>query len=225
MDQEADKRVKQGWPTWVRELVRKTLHIGVIVLALPLHWLNWWYSLGFALVAFIWNALGMPRYFKFTFREDELKAGYSVGMLSYPIVVMILAVIFPLPIAASQWAALSIGDGFATLFGEAFGTKKLPWNKDKSYAGSLAFVVFATFGSTFFFFFTIDNVQGSSFLWQGHALLVHLTTFHLGEMFLICFLSSVAGAAFESLPYQPIDDNVSAPLFGAITKLLLCYLL
>ncbi len=127
--------------------------------------------------------------------------------------------------AASQWAALSIGDGFATLFGEAFGTKKLPWNKDKSYAGTLAFIFFATFGSTFFFFFTIGNVAGSSFLWQGAAMLQHLTTFGPAEMFLICFVSSVAGALFESLPYQPIDDNVSAPLFGAITKLLLCYLL
>lgn len=215
----------QGWPTWARELIRKTLHIGVIVLALPLHWLSWWYGIGFAVAAFIWNALGMPRFFRFTFREDEIKAGYSVGMLSYPVVVLIMVVIFPLPIAASQWAALSIGDGFATLFGEAFGTKKLPWNKDKSYAGTLAFIFFATFGSTFFFFFTIGNVAGSSFLWQGAAMLQHLTTFGPAEMFLICFVSSVAGAIFESLPYQPIDDNVSAPLFGAITKLLLCYLL
>ena len=225
MDQEADKRVMQGLPTWARELVRKTLHIGVIVLALPLHWLSWWYGIAFAVAAFIWNALGMPRYFRFTFREDEIKAGYSVGMLSYPIVVLILVVIFPLPIAASQWAALSIGDGFATLFGEAFGTKKLPWNKDKSYAGTFAFIFFASIGSTFFFWFVLSNVEASSFLWQGRAMLQHLTTFSTAEMFLICFVSSVAGAIFESLPYQPIDDNVSAPLFGAITKLLLCYLL
>jgi len=225
MDQEAEERLIQGLPTWARELVRKTLHIGVIVLALPLHWMSWWYGIGFAVAAFLWNALGMPRYFRFTFREDEIKAGYSVGMLSYPIVVLILVVIFPLPIAASQWAALSIGDGFATLFGKAFGKKKLPWHKEKSYAGTLAFIFFATLGSTFFFFFTIDNIAGSSFLWQGRAMLEHLTTFSIPEMFLICLLSSVAGALFESSPYQPIDDNVSAPLFGAITKLLLCYLL
>jgi len=225
MDQEAEETIMQGLPTWVRELTRKTLHIGVIVLALPLRWLSWWYGLGFALVAFLWNSLGMPRYFRFTFREDELHAGYSVGMLSYPIVVLVLTVVFPLPIAASQWAALSIGDGFATLFGEALGKKKLPWNKEKSYAGTLAFIFFATFGSTFFFFFTIPNVAASSFLWQGSAMLQHLTAFSLAEMFLICFISSVAGALFESSPWQPIDDNVSAPLFGAITKLLLCYLL
>lgn len=225
MELKAEERVMEGLPTWARELVRKTLHIGVLVLALPLRWLGWWYGAAFAAAAFAWNSLGMPRYFRFTFREDELRAGYSVGMLSYPIVVLVLTFVFPLPIAASQWAALSIGDGFATLFGQAWGTKKLPWNKEKSYAGTLAFICFATLGSTFFFFFTIPNVAASSFLWHGTAMLQHLTTFSIPEMFLICFLSSVAGALFESSPWQPIDDNVSAPLFGAITKLLLCYLL
>lgn len=215
----------QGLPTWARELVRKTLHIGVIVLALPLRWWGWWYGLVFAGVAFLWNALGMPRYFRFTFREEELRAGYSVGMLSYPIVVLVLAVAFPLPIAASQWAALSVGDGFATLFGEALGSKKLPWNKEKSYAGTLAFIFFATLGSTFFFFFTLPNAEASSWLWQGSPLLLHLGSFSFAEMVLICFISSVAGALFESSPWQPIDDNVSAPLIGALTKLLLCYFL
>lgn len=225
MNHKAEETLMQELPLWMRELIRKTLHIGVVVLALPLRWLGWWYGIVFAALALVWNALGMPRYFRFTFREEELRAGYSIGMLSYPIVVLLLVVLFPLPIAASQWAALSIGDGFATLFGEAFGRQKLPWNKNKSWAGTLAFIGCATLGSTFFFFFTLPNAAASSWLWQASPLLQHLATFSLQEMFLICFLSSIAGALFESSPWQPIDDNVSAPLFGAITKLLLCYLL
>ncbi len=36
---------------------------------------------------------------------------------------------------------LCVGDGFANLFGRRFGTVKLPYNKRKSWAGSIAFMV------------------------------------------------------------------------------------
>jgi dolichol kinase len=213
-----------GLPFWARETIRKLLHIGVVVLALPLRWLGWKYGLLFAATAMVWNSFGMPRFFHFTFREEEVKTGYSRGMLSYPVIVFILMMLFPLPIAVSQWATLSFGDGFATLAGRFFGHRPLPWNKDKTYLGMLAFIVMGTIGASFFFWFTLPNALGSSFLWEGHHLLITIRDLSPWQIFLVCFGSTAAAAFFESLPIPYIDDNVAAPLAGAVTKLLLCYI-
>ncbi|MFO8056761.1 MAG: hypothetical protein R6V10_05650 [bacterium] len=212
-------------PYWARELIRKALHIGVVVLALPLRWFGWWYGIAFAAVSFVWNAVGMPRYFKFTFRDDEKQTGYSRGMLSYPITVLVLIIFFPLPIAASQWATLSFGDGFATLIGKFFGKTPLRWNKDKTYEGMSAFLVMGTLGSFFFFVFTLGNAEGSSFLWQSSWVLLHIQSLSIPMIAFICFASTMVAAIFESLPFYFIDDNIIAPVAGALAKLGLCFLL
>ena len=212
-------------PYWARELIRKMLHIGVVLFALPLRWLGYWYALVFSVAALIWNGYGMPRLFRFTFREEENKAGYSTGMLSYPLTVFFLAVFFPLPIAVSQWATLSFGDGFATLFGKFFGTHPLPWNKEKTVEGISAFLVMGTLGALFFFWFTMQNVSGSSFLWQGSGVLTLIAGMDFWEVVVLCVISTAFAAFFESLPIPHVDDNVAAPLAGALTKLFLCYIL
>ncbi len=211
-------------PFWLREFIRKSLHIGVVVLALPLRWLSWRYGLLFSGVALIWNAYGMPRFFRFTFREEEEKAGYSLGMLSYPVSVFALMFIFPLPIAVSQWATLSFGDGFATLVGRFYGSHKLPWNKEKTAEGFLGFLVMGSLASMFFFWFTLPNAAGSSFLWEGAWVLGHMTGLSLYQIAVVCLISTAAAGFFETLPIPYIDDNVAAPLAGATAKLLLCYL-
>jgi len=212
-------------PFWAREVIRKSLHIGVIVLALPIRWWGWWYGLVFAGASMIWNSFGMPRFFRFTFRDDEETAGYSRGMLSYPVTVFLLVILFPLPVAASQWATLSIGDGFATLVGRFFGKRALPWNREKTWEGVAGFFVMATLGALFFFWWSLPNTLCSSFLWQGSSLLAHIEAMSFFQMFIICAVSTAVAAFFESLPIPYIDDNVAAPLAGALTKLGLCYLL
>jgi dolichol kinase len=219
------RSVADGLPFWARELVRKSLHIGVVVLALPLHWWGWWYGIIFAAAAGVWNGYGMPRFFRFTFREDEERAGYSRGMLSYPAIVLILIIFFPLPIAASQWATLSFGDGFATLVGRFMGKRPLPWNREKTVAGTTAFFIMGTIGATFFFWFTLPNVMASSPLWHGAMVLASIRSMAFLKVILICALSTVAAAVFETIPFAHIDDNVAAPLAGALTKLCLCFLL
>jgi len=211
-------------PFWFREIVRKSLHIGVVALALPLRWLDWAYGLGFAVLAMVWNSFGMPRFFRFTFRDEEEEKGYSRGMLSYPVIVFILMILFPLPIAVSQWATLSFGDGFATLFGRFFGKRPLPWNRDKTYVGMASFLVMGSIGAIFFFWFTLGNAAGSSFLWQGSDLLTHIADLSGAQIFLVCVVSTAFAAFFESLPIPHVDDNVAAPLAGAAAKLALCYL-
>ena len=211
-------------PFWAREVVRKSLHIGVVILALPIRWTGWWYGLVFAAAAMAWNGYGMPRYFRFTFRDEENQVGYSRGMLSYPVMVFILIIFFPLPIAASQWATLSFGDGFATLIGRFWGKRSLPWNRDKTYAGVLAFLVMGSLGSIFFFWFSLPNAGASSWLWAGSPLLAHVQAISFARVILICVLSTAAAAFFESVPIPHIDDNIAAPFAGAVTKLALCFL-
>lgn len=210
-------------PFWARETIRKLLHIGVVVLAVPLRWLDWKYGMLFAAVSLLWNSVGMPRYFHFTLREEEQQKGYSRGMLSYPIIVCVLMLLFPLPIAVSQWATLSFGDGFATLAGRFFGKKGLPWNKDKTYVGFTAFMVMGSLGAGFFFWLTAGNALGSSFIWEGSYLLPHIASLTGPEIALVCVLSTLAAAFFESLPIPYIDDNIAAPLAGATAKLALCF--
>jgi dolichol kinase len=212
-------------PFWAREVVRKSLHIGVVALAVPLHWWGWWYGIIFAVVAGIWNGFGMPRFFRFTFREDEEKAGYSRGMLSYPAIVLALMVLFPLPIAASQWATLSFGDGFATLIGRFFGKRHLFWNREKTLAGISAFFVMGTIGATFFFWLVLPNADASSPLWQGTQVVAAMEALSFLKIIAICAASTVAAAFFETVPFTHIDDNVAAPLAGALVKLGLCFLL
>jgi len=212
-------------PYWARETIRKTLHIGVCVLALPLRWFGWWYGIAFAVAALLWNAFGMPRFFRFTFREDEHRAGFSQGMLTYPVSVFLLMILFPLPIAASQWATLSFGDGFATLVGKFFGKRALPWNRDKTFEGMGAFLVMGTSGAFFFFLFTMGNTGASSFIWQGSSLVDSIISMTVWEVAAVCLVSTAAAATAESIPLPWIDDNMAAPLAGAAAKLIMCYAL
>lgn len=212
-------------PFWARETIRKSLHIGVVVLAVPLHWFGWWYGMLFAGLSMAWNLMGMPRYFDFTFREEEKKAGYSRGMLTYPVVVFLLMLLFPLPIAASQWATLSFGDGFATLIGRFFGRRPLPWNKEKTFEGLAAFIVMGAAGAIFFFWLTMHNADASSVIWQGSHILWVVGSLSMPEVVVLCIVSTMVAALFESLPLGYIDDNLAAPMAGALVKLALCYLL
>jgi dolichol kinase len=139
--------------------------------------------------------------------------------------VLILIIFFPLPIAASQWATLSFGDGFATLVGRFMGKRPLPWNREKTVAGTTAFFIMGTIGATFFFWFTLPNVMASSPLWHGAMVLASIRSMAFLKVILICALSTVAAAVFETIPFAHIDDNVAAPLAGALTKLCLCFLL
>ena len=225
------RKVQDTWnrtralPFWARESIRKTLHIGVVIFAIPLHWFGFWYGMLFAGAAMAWNWVGMPRYFDFTFRDEEKQAGYSRGMLSYPVVVFILMLLFPLPIAVSQWATLSFGDGFATLIGRFYGKHPLPWNKEKTFEGYLAFFVMGMSGAVVFFWLTMGNAAGSSWVWQGSHVITNILAFNLPEVILVCAVSTIAAGFFESLPLKYVDDNVAAPLAGALVKLALCYLL
>ena len=61
-------------------------------------------------------------------------------MLLYPLAVLLLIVLFPsrLDIVAAAWGILAAGDGMASIAGTHLGGARIPWNRDKTVAGSVA---------------------------------------------------------------------------------------
>ncbi len=119
----------------------------------------------------------------------------------YFLVLLILVLVFPLPIVAASWAILALGDGTATLIGRNFKVKELPWNKDKSYAGSSAFLIFGTIGSMI--------LLG----WM-------LPTLSFNFIFFLSLKTVIVAAVVESLPWK-FNDNISVPVASALVMNLL----
>ena len=126
---------------------------------------------------------------------------HSQGAIMYFLVLLILVIVAPLYIVAASWAILALGDGMATLFGQHFKAKALPWSKDKTFSGSVAFVVFATLGS----FILLK--------WM----IVGPTSF---ELLTVSFEASVVAAIVESLPLK-INDNLSVAMASALVLAIL----
>ncbi len=179
------------------EAARKALHIGMAGFALLLPSITWEVALFAAGLAALFNAFILPRVTPYFLRKEEGDKHFSAGITLYPVVVLVLLVLFRrnLPVAAAGWGYLAFGDGFASLAGMAIGGPRLPWNPRKTFAGFLGFLLFGFLGAFFLYGFVSSQIPSSSAL--------------------ICLLAgALAGAAVESLPSE-LDDNVLPPLVGA----------
>src|SRR6266568_4692219 len=85
-------------------------------------------------------------------------------------------------LAAVGWVILAFGDGFATLIGRAVPIAPLPWNRAKSWGGTLAFIGFAALAG-----------EGISIFFGTPSLLV-------------VSAAVIVAAIVESMPLG-IDDN------------------
>ncbi len=179
------------------EAARKALHVGMGFFALLLPELSWGTALAAAGFAAIFNAAVLPRLAPLFLRKEEGEKRFSVGITLYPLVVLVLLILFRrnLPVAAAGWGYLAFGDGFASLCGMGFGGPRLPWNPGKSLSGFLGYLFFGFLGASFLFGFLSSRVPS------------------LSELTCL-FLGALAGAAVESLPSE-LDDNVLPPLVGA----------
>lgn len=149
---------------------------------------------GAALAAFLLNLLVLPRtpFGRALRREGE---GRWNGLVAYPLAVALAYAIFPPAAASVGWAVMALGDPAAALVGRSLPrSPRIPWNRGKSMAGSLAFLGAAGAGA----FLVIALRAGT----PGAASL-HLA---LG--------SAAGGALVESLPI-PGDDNLPVALAAA----------
>jgi uncharacterized protein (TIGR00297 family) len=189
------------------ELLRKIVHMAVGLIALSLRFLTPLQAAAMALAALLFNLYLLPRLGgKRLWREGEAASGRSLGIVFYPLAVLLLILVFArrLEVAAAVWGILAFGDGMASLIGMTLGGAKLPWNPDKSWSGSLAYVVFGTAGAVSLLMWTAPG---------RYAALFALT---------VCFVTATVSALIESLPLG-LDDNLRVPLVAGL--LLFCLLL
>ncbi|HEX9161960.1 MAG TPA: DUF92 domain-containing protein [Thermoanaerobaculia bacterium] len=176
----------------VSEGLRKSLHIAFGLFAFTLKWLPWWLAAIVAACAILGNWMVLHRVVGRSVSRHE--RGYDAGIILYPAAVLALILLFHdhLSIAAVAWTTLAFGDGFATLAGRSVRLGSLPWNRDKSWGGLLAFLI-------------AGSVAGIAVaLWLGGVSITHV------------LLAVLAGAIAETLPLH-VDDNVTVPFASAVT--------
>src|SRR5512133_3135038 len=101
--------------------------------ALALRFFTWWEAAACALAAFLFNLFVLPRIGgRALYRPADLSRGYPLGILFYPLSVLLLVLAFPArpDIAAAAWGILAAGDAFAAAVGGASRGPRLPWNRD-----------------------------------------------------------------------------------------------
>ncbi len=130
-----------------------------------------------------------------------------LGPLFYGIVFVALTLIFwkGSPVGITSLMLLCGGDGLADILGRRFGQVRLPWNKGKSFAGSLGMFLGG---------WLLAAIVLGVYVWAG--VFAAPWTRYLLPMTLI----ALAGMLVESLPFSDID-NLTVSVITVILGLLL----
>ncbi|KAL0303465.1 UNVERIFIED_CONTAM: putative phytol kinase, chloroplastic [Sesamum radiatum] len=129
------------------------------------------------------------------------------GPLYYVLVLILCAIVFwrESPVGMISLAMMCGGDGIADIMGRRFGSVKIPYNPQKSWAGSI---------SMFLFGFLVSIGMLYYFAVLGYIQLEWMQT--LERVALVSFVATLV----ESLPTTGIvDDNISVPLASMVTSL------
>jgi uncharacterized protein (TIGR00297 family) len=205
------------------ERARQWVHIGSGSFALLLRVLTSWQAAALAVFALVFNALLLPRVGgRRLYRPVDDIRGFPLGILLYPVSVLLLVLAFPsrLDIVAAAWGILALGDGAATLVGRrvttinaepaehadknfsadsassAFIRRRLSWNPDKTVAGTLAFIICGGLGAV------------ALALWTRPAVTPQPT---LTFAIVAPLIAAVVAALVETIPVR-LDDNISVPI-------------
>jgi uncharacterized protein (TIGR00297 family) len=184
------------------ERARQWVHIGSGLFALLLRFLIWWQAAALAATALAFNLFLLPRIGGRTlYRPVDHARGFPLGIVLYPLSVLLLILVFEtrLDIVAAAWGVLAFGDGFATLAGQRIGGRQIPWNREKTIAGTTAFVVCGGLG-------------GIALAWWTRPAIVPSPP--LLFVVIAPLLAAVAAALVETLPVR-LDDNISVPFTAA----------
>jgi len=213
------------------ERARQWVHIGSGAFALLLRALTWWQAAALAAFALAFNVVALPRVGgRRLYRPVDEARGFPLGILLYPLAVLLLILIFPsrLDIVAAAWGVLAFGDGAATLVGQAITTinaapaqyaeesgsassessavsafsrrRSLPWNAEKTVAGTAGFIVFGGLGAI-------------ALAWWVRPHVVPMPP--LAFTIVAPLAAAIAAAFVETIPVR-LDDNVSVPAAAAV---------
>ena len=184
------------------ETGRQVLHIAMGGFALLLRDLTWPQAAALAVAALLFNLFVLPRIGGHTlYRPVDHARGYPPGILLYPLAVLLLILVFPArpDIVAATWGILACGDGFATLAGRGIASAPLPWNREKTVAGTIAFASAGGAAAVLLANWTAPAValrpDPRFLLWAPLA-------------------AAVLAALVETIPVR-LDDNLSVPAAAA----------
>lgn len=180
----------------LRVSTRKLVHMSMLAFAFLLPFLTWVQAAGCAFLALIFNVVILPRLEVDMGKHPGSGAEAKIwtGIVIYPVSVLALILFYrhSLYIVAAVWAIMALGDGIASVAGEALHGPHLPWNPSKTWTGFGGFFLAGTAGA--YVLARWVNPQ----LPQVNVLL-------------ICAATALVGAAVESVPIA-LDDNASVPL-------------
>jgi uncharacterized protein (TIGR00297 family) len=189
--------------TDIRLSRRQAVHMSMGLFALALRFLAWWQAAACAVAAFLFNLFVLPRIGGAAlYRPADVARGYPLGILFYPLSVLLLILAFPhrADVAAAAWAILAFGDPAAAAVGGTRSRVALPWNPDKSVAGTVAFVIAGSLGGVALALWTRPAVTPVPPLLFATAAPV---------------AAALAAGLVESMAMR-LDDNISVPIAAAI---------
>jgi uncharacterized protein (TIGR00297 family) len=184
------------------ETRRQFVHMVMGLFALLLRVLTWPQAAACALAAFLFNLLVLPRLGgPSLYRPADAARGFPLGILIYPVSVLLLILSFPRrpDIVAAAWACLAYGDGMATLVGRSVKSPHLPWNPQKTLAGTVSFVLVGGAVGIFLVWWTRPAVSPMP-PWQFVV---------FGPL-----VAALGAGLVESMPVS-LDDNLSVPIVAA----------
>ncbi|MBP1633486.1 MAG: putative rane protein [Acidobacteria bacterium] len=185
------------------ETRRQAVHMAMGLFALALRYLTWWQAAACAVASFLFNLFALPLVGGASlYRPVDAARGYPLGILFYPLSVLVLVLAFPRrpDIVASAWGIMAVGDGAATIVGRRVGGGRLPWNEAKTVAGTVALAV-------------AGGAAGVALAAWTRPAVAPLPP--LAFVVLAPLAASCAAALVESLPVR-LDDNISVPITAGI---------
>ncbi len=194
------------------ETRRQLIHLAVVAFAVPVPFLGATWAVVLAGFAVFMNWVVVP----LTGRDKEImREGekFLNGIRFYPVAVLIALVTLPLHLGQAAWAILAVGDAFSNLIGRRFGAVKLPWNRQKSWAGTIGFLVTAFPAAAAFVAYTQHFAPGATFL-SAHAANGLAAPFATSALLAVTFAGAAIAAIVESLPLK-LDDNLTVTFGGA----------
>ena len=185
------------------ETRRQTVHMAMASFALLLPYLAWWQAALCAVAAFLFNLLLLPRIGGSSlYRPVDSARGYPLGILFYPLSVLLLVLAFPTrpDVVGAAWGIMAFGDGAATIVGRRVGGRRIPWNDEKTIAGTIGFVVAGAVAGILLAAWSRSAVRPAPpWLFTAGAPLV----------------AAVAAALVETIRVR-LDDNISVPIIAGL---------
>ncbi|MHA2224272.1 MAG: diacylglycerol/polyprenol kinase family protein [Candidatus Hodarchaeales archaeon] len=200
-----------------QEIKRKIIHISMGFLALLLAIFPRWLSILTVLIAlFFVLVIARPEVWKTGFeamasRTEDKRSGFLQGPTLYVFMVFLLVIFLDLRVAASCFAIMAFGDGFANVIGTRYGKHRFSQFHNKSLEGVIAFVFFSFISSVLAFFLVSLNVFDIS-PWISILDIKPVNGITTSYVIVILLSTSIIASITELLSGGILNDNITVPI-------------